>query len=168
MFHLKPSLVSINTRLQLWKTFFRSHILYGLETFLIDRPSMNKVSTIYSVSLKTALKLPMSCSTNLVLLHTNTWTLENLFAYKFLTTIQLYNQHFIRRESLPTSMQRKVESICTRLNIQPEELREISKANLKNLISVTNLKELLSPVFGQLAGSNMRQLKLDKIFFTDS
>lgn len=69
----------MKTRLQLWKTFFRSHIFYGIECLMADKGSFAQMERIYSVSLKKALYVPKSCSVNKLLLHTNTWTLENLF-----------------------------------------------------------------------------------------
>lgn len=67
---MRPSMVSVKTRLELWKTFFRSHIFYGLECFLIDDTTFNQLNQIYSVSLKRALHVPMNCSVNEVLYFT--------------------------------------------------------------------------------------------------
>ena len=46
---------------------------------MADKGSFAQMERIYSVSLKKALYVPKSCSVNKLLLHTNTWTLENLF-----------------------------------------------------------------------------------------
>ena len=45
---LRPKLVSAKTRLELWQTFFKSHIMYGLEAFFVDEATLNQIKRIYS------------------------------------------------------------------------------------------------------------------------
>jgi hypothetical protein len=85
MAKLRPSLVSLKTRLQLWKTFFCCHVLYGLECIFLDAPTLRQLKVIYSVSLKKALHLPLSCGVDELLLATNTLTLDSLLTQRLAT-----------------------------------------------------------------------------------
>ena len=58
MRQLRPNLISLKTRMELWKTFFRCHLQYAAESCFADESTFEELRRLYTISLKRALHLP--------------------------------------------------------------------------------------------------------------
>ena len=61
-------------------------------TFFADQLAVERLETIQSVSLKSALHVPMNCNVSEVLYLTNVWTVKNCLAYEAISTLKKINK----------------------------------------------------------------------------
>ena len=152
-------LVSAKMRLELWQTFFKIHIMYGLESFFVDEPTLNQIKGIYFYihnGVYTKMIYSMSIKRALHLL--NNMMVDKcpnlpLNARKQLE-LQTDLDNAIHHPALQAQVSLTLVSICEdetigeQLNKLVFQLMRTSNENLRQIINLHNMKQLHERVIG--------------------
>ena len=139
---LQRNHISMKTRIELWQTFFRSFILYGMEIAPLHKTSWDRLERVYFATLRQAAKVHSRTSCARVLLASDQWSPEVLVLYRLLRLEDKYKRHF--GKDFPSALATWMNTTCASKNLDLEHLRSLNRTNLVKELTKRSRKQILS------------------------
>jgi len=144
---LKARNISLKTRMEIWKTFCKTSLMYGSEIFLFNEKELSKLDKIYLSTLKITCGLPKSTQTSSLLVFSEQYPLRLWIEYRFIKTFKAFKSHFTLEatpkslikiaEDLANKYQQTVQQIC---EAESDQTLELMKSQYVKSTQLTEIK----------------------------
>lgn len=140
------SRISCKTRIEIWQTFTKSFLLYGLETAPLDKGRWTAIERLYLKTLKQAVHCPITVSTSLLLYVTDQWSPRMLMTFRILAFRRRYSEHF--SEDFPRSITTWLATLATEYGFNLSDISSLTKPDIKKVLWAVDRRRLLNDIGG--------------------
>jgi len=114
-FKLKQNISGVKIRLELWKTYLKSVLEYGVENLALFPKKIDKVERTYYTSLKKALAIPLNISNSKLTKAVGIFDIRTIIHLRFL---KVYIKMRRRNLHIPESVETIAQEICDKMGIK--------------------------------------------------
>ena len=143
---LVSSQISCQTRIEIWQTFTKSFLLYGLETAPLSKNNWIAIERLYLKTLKQAVRCPSTVPTNMLLYITDQWSPTMLMAYRVLAVRRRYHDHF--SEDFPLCVRNWLDTIGSEHALNLQLLLTLPKIEVKKALWIADRRRILHQIGG--------------------